>query len=86
MIVHRQSQPNAHHESGDVCLCGVRGQVDLLGGTALVFGIHDHAVASEAFQTSQSVLLTGSIPAHSEGGGADLGELEVVGGRDGCKK
>lgn len=66
-----------------MCLCRIRGQVDLLGGAALVFGIHDHAVASEAFQTSQYVLLTRSIPAHSEGGGADLGELEVVGGRDG---
>lgn len=45
---HPLSQTHTHHESRDVCLCGVWGQVDLPGRTALVLGIHHHAVACEA--------------------------------------
>lgn len=39
-----------------MCLRGVGGQVHLLSGATLVFGIHHHAVAGEALQTSQPVL------------------------------
>lgn len=63
-----------------MCLCGVWGQVDFLGGTTLVLGIHHHAVACEALKASQMVFLTRHGPVHSERGRADLGELEVGGG------
>lgn len=66
-----------------MCLRGVRGQVQLFSGTVLVFGIHHHTVAGEALQTGQPVLQCRDIPAHGEGGGADLRELEVGGRRDG---
>lgn len=77
------SRVSAHHESRDVCLRGVGGQVHLLSGATLVFGIHHHAVAGEALQTSQPVLQCRDVPAHGEGGGANLGDLEVCGRRDG---
>lgn len=46
----------AHHKSGDVCLRGVGGQVQLLSGATLVFGVQHHPVAGEALQTGQPVL------------------------------
>lgn len=84
--VFMHSQTHAHHESRDVCLCGVWGQVDFLGGTTLVLGIHHHTVACEAFKASKVVFLTRHSPVHSERGRADLGELEVGGGWDGWRK
>lgn len=66
-----------------MCLRGVWGQVQLLSGAVLVFGIHHHAVAGKALQTGQPVLQCRDVPAEGEGGGADLGELEVGGRRDG---
>lgn len=75
---------HTHHQSRDVCLRGVWGQVHLLGGTGLVFGVDHDAVAREALQASQSVFLTRPSPAHNERGGTDLRELDVGGWRDGC--
>lgn len=63
-----------------MCLSGVRGQVQLLGGAALARWVHHHPVAREACQASESVFLTRQGPGHSERGGANGRELEVGGG------
>lgn len=77
---------HTHHESRDVSLGGVRGQVDLLGGAALVLRVDHHAVAGESGQASQAVLLTRHGPVHGEGGRAHLGELQVGGRRDSWRR
>lgn len=65
-------------------LCRVGGQIHLLGGSALVFRVHNNTVAREARLARYSVFLTRHGPVHDEGCGANLGELEVGGGREPC--
>lgn len=57
-------------------LCGVRSNIHLLGGTALVLGVDDHPVPG---QTG----IGHGAPFDGEGGGGDLGKFKVGGGRDG---
>lgn len=77
---------HVHHESRDVCLGGVRGQVDLFGWSALVLWVHHHTVPSEACGASYLIFLTRCHPVHDERRGADLGETEVRGRRNGWRK
>lgn len=42
------SLKDTHHESRDVCLCAVWGQVHLFGRSTLVLGVHHNTVACEA--------------------------------------
>lgn len=72
-----------HHKSRDVCLRGVRGQVNLFGRTALVFGVHHHTISREALEASHMIFLTRHGPVNGEGGGTNQGELEFGGWGDG---
>ena len=69
---------SVYHESGDVDLGSVGCHIDLLGGPGLALGVDDHTVSRQPGG--------GRGPGDTEGGGANLRELQVCGSRDRCRR